>query len=131
MRKSILLPLIFVTDLQKVLMQSTPKKPTASILPFPKGRDLIPSIESQVPEVYSQTLKPNEICLAKFLGNGDLFSFYFLPFWTRMSTYNWYPIHCIMGVDNLFLEFYRLKQGGKLWPWMDNIHNFTQPYLIQ
>lgn len=55
-----------VTDLQKVLIQSTPKKPTANMLPFPKGRDLIPSIESQAPEVYSQTLKPNEICLAKF-----------------------------------------------------------------
>lgn len=55
-----------MTDLKKVLIQNKPQKPTANMLLFPQGRDLIPSIESQAPEVYSQTLKPNEICLAKF-----------------------------------------------------------------
>lgn len=56
--KSILLPLILLWLIFKSLNTKHTQKPTANMLPFPKGRDLIPSIESQAPEAYSQTLKP-------------------------------------------------------------------------
>ena len=95
-----------MTDLKKVLIQNKPQKPTANMLLFPQGRDLIPSIESQAPEVYSQTLKPNEICPAGFqnclglitvfpvpvsLLNGNVYSCFSMP-----------VSHCILGADNLF-----------------------------